>query len=98
MRSLYRAGSLVTILKKSKKKKLDLMRVQEIRWEGGGTEFAGEYTFFYRKRNENNELGTVFIIHERIISVVKRTEDVIHITEWSLVYYNCSEQSCPNRG
>jgi hypothetical protein len=32
--------------------------VQEVRWEGGGTEPAEEYTFFYRKRNENIELGT----------------------------------------
>jgi hypothetical protein len=27
---------------------------------GGGTEPAGEYTFFYVKGNENNELGTGF--------------------------------------
>jgi hypothetical protein len=32
--------------------------VQEVRWEGGGTEPAGEYTFLYRKGNENHELGT----------------------------------------
>jgi hypothetical protein len=28
------------------------------RWEGGGTEPAGEYTFFSGKGNENRELGT----------------------------------------
>jgi hypothetical protein len=38
--------------------KLDLVGLQEIRWEGGGTEHAGEYTFFYGKGNENHELGT----------------------------------------
>jgi hypothetical protein len=27
--------------------KLDLVGVQEVRWKGGGTEPAGEYTFFY---------------------------------------------------
>jgi hypothetical protein len=27
---------------------LDLVGVQEVRWEGGGTEPAGEYTFFYK--------------------------------------------------
>jgi hypothetical protein len=37
---------------------LDLMGVQEVRWEGGGTKPAGEYTFCYGKRNENHELGT----------------------------------------
>jgi hypothetical protein len=40
--------------------KLDLVGVQEVRWEGGGTEPAGEYTFFYGKGKENHELSTVF--------------------------------------
>jgi hypothetical protein len=32
--------------------------VQEVRWEGSGTQRAGEYTFLYGKGNENHELGT----------------------------------------
>jgi hypothetical protein len=44
--------------------------VQEVRWEGGGTEHVGEYTFFYGKWNENNELGTVSFVC--LISTVKR--------------------------
>jgi hypothetical protein len=39
---------------------LDLVGVQEVRWKGGGSEPAGEYTFFYGEGNENNELGTGF--------------------------------------
>jgi hypothetical protein len=51
--------------------------VQEVRWEGGGTEPAGEHTFFYGKGIDNHELGTgFFFVHKRIISAVKRVEFV----------------------
>jgi hypothetical protein len=54
------AGSLVTVSKELLKYRFDLAGVQEVRWEGGGTEPAGEYTFFffYGKGNENHELDT----------------------------------------
>jgi hypothetical protein len=38
------------------------MGVQEVRWERGGNESAGEYALFYGKLNENHELGTSFSI------------------------------------
>jgi hypothetical protein len=41
--------------------RLDLVGVQEVRWEGSGTEAAGEYTFVCGKRNENREFGTLFL-------------------------------------
>jgi hypothetical protein len=56
VRSLYRASSLVTVSGKLVKYKFDLVGVQEVRWEGCGTEPAGKYTFFYGKGNENHEL------------------------------------------
>jgi hypothetical protein len=65
VRSLYRAGSLVTVSKELSKYRLDLVGVQEVRWEGGGTERAGEYAFFYGKGNENHELGTGFFLCTR---------------------------------
>jgi hypothetical protein len=50
--------------------------VQEVRWEGGGTEPAGEYTFFYGNGNENHELDTGFLLHKIILSAVKWVENV----------------------
>jgi hypothetical protein len=54
--------------------KLDLVGVHEVRWDGGGTELTGEYTFFYRKENENHGLGTRFLCVRE--SAVKRVEFV----------------------
>jgi hypothetical protein len=53
------AGSLMTVSGELSRYKLHLSRVQEFKWEGGGTEHAGQYTFFYGKGNENRELGTI---------------------------------------
>jgi exonuclease III len=50
VRGLYGAGSLVTISKKLLKYKLDLVGVQEVRWEDGGTEPSGEYTSYQQLR------------------------------------------------
>jgi hypothetical protein len=46
VRSLCRAGSLMTVEKEISKYKLDFVGVQEVRWDTVGTEPAGEYTFF----------------------------------------------------
>jgi hypothetical protein len=65
VRSLYRAGSLMTVAKELSKCMLDLVGVHEVRWDRDGTEPAGKYTFFYGKGNENHEVGTVFFLFIR---------------------------------
>jgi hypothetical protein len=57
-RSLYRAGSLMTVSRELSRYRLDLVGMQEIRWECRGTTPVGGYTFFYGKGNKNHELGT----------------------------------------
>jgi hypothetical protein len=87
VRSLYLAGSLMTVAKKKKKKKnyiyiyiykckLDLVEVQEVGCERRDTEPASEYTFLYGKGNENHELSIDYFVHKRIISAIKRIEFV----------------------
>jgi hypothetical protein len=46
----------MTVFRELSKYKIDFVSL----WEGGGTEPAGEYTFFYGKGNEDSELGTGF--------------------------------------
>jgi hypothetical protein len=43
----------VTVLKELSNYKLDLVGVQDVRWDKSGTEPAGEYTFFCGKEYVN---------------------------------------------
>ena len=60
-RSLYRAGFLKAAARELARYKLDVVGVQEVSWDKGGAELAGDYNFFYGKGNENHQLGTVFL-------------------------------------
>jgi hypothetical protein len=48
VRSLYRSGSLTIVARELARYKLDLVGVQEVRWDKGGTVGTGD-NFFYGK-------------------------------------------------
>jgi exonuclease III len=76
VRSRYTSGSLVTVARKLAKCKLDLVGVQEVKWDKEGTVRVGECTFFYGKGQENHQLGKGFFVHRRIVSTIKTVEIV----------------------
>jgi hypothetical protein len=80
VRSLYRAGSLMTVSREVSRYMLDFLGVQEVRWEGSGTAPAGEYKYLYGKGNENHELGTGFLVCKRIYQQLRG---------WSVLVKGC---------
>jgi hypothetical protein len=59
VRSLYKLGSLETVVSELGKYNLDLMEVQEVRYQCGN-ESADSFIFFCVNRNVNHYLGTGF--------------------------------------
>ena len=72
VRILYRAGTLGLVASEIDKYRMDLVEVQEVRWEGSGTLESGSYTLFYGEGNANHQPGPGFFVHGRIRSSVKK--------------------------
>jgi len=51
IRSLYRTGSLMAAARELARYKLDVVGVQEVRWDKRDTVRAGDYKFFYGRGN-----------------------------------------------
>jgi hypothetical protein len=60
VRRFHRTVALKRVASELGKNKLDLVGVQEIRWEKGGTERAEDCTFFYEQGKGDHQLGTRF--------------------------------------
>ena len=70
--------------------KLDLVGVQEVRWEKECTVKAEDYSFLYGKRNEKHQLGTRFFVHHRIVSAVKKVEFVSDMVSYIVLRGCCA--------
>ena len=77
VRSLYRSGSLTSVARELARYTVDLVGVQEVRRDKGGSVRAGDYVFLMENEAEfiHWEEG-FFFVHHRIISAAKRVEFV----------------------
>jgi exonuclease III len=76
VRSLYRSGSPTAVVRELAKYKLDLVGVQEVRWDKGGTVRAGDYILFLWKRKRKSSVGNRIFVRHRLVSAVTRVEFV----------------------
>jgi exonuclease III len=75
VRGLYRAGSFMVAVREMARYKLDLVGVQEVRWDTEDSARA-DYNFFYGKDCKNHQLGTGLFVHHRLVLAVKTVDFV----------------------
>ena len=68
VRSLYRLGSLTTVARVLARCKLDLVGVQEVRLDKGGTVRAGVYNFLGKRKQKSTIVNRAFCTPRNIIS------------------------------
>jgi Endonuclease/Exonuclease/phosphatase family. len=60
VRSLFRTRALGLVTSEIDKCRMDLVGIQEVRWDGSGTLESGNCTLFYEEGNANHQVGTGF--------------------------------------
>jgi hypothetical protein len=73
IRSLYTIGSLKTVKRELGKYKLDLVAIQEVRWEKGHWTGRRFYIFLWTGQWRSSARDR-FFVHKRIVSAVRRVE------------------------
>jgi len=68
VRSLFRAGSLAAAARELRRYELELVGVEEARWEKGSTVRAGDYNIFYAKRKRKSIVNRMFCTPHSTIS------------------------------
>ncbi len=68
VRSLYRIGSLTAAARELARYKLDLVGVQEVRWNNGSTVRAGIIIFSTEKETKSSIRNRIFCTPQNIIS------------------------------
>jgi len=65
VRSLYKSGSLTAAARELARYKLDVVGVQEVKWDKH-YKSRGLYFFLWKKK-KNHQLGTGCFVHHRIV-------------------------------
>jgi hypothetical protein len=75
-RSLYREGSLMAAASELTRYKLDLVGVQQVMWDKGGTVRARDYNFFYGNKMKIINWEQGFLYHP-VVSEVEFVSDMV---------------------
>jgi hypothetical protein len=76
VRSLNRAASVMTVARELATYRLDLLDVQEVRWDIGGTVRVEDHTFLLKRKRKSSVRDTIFV-DQIIILAVKTAEFLV---------------------
>lgn len=76
VRTLYKPGAALDLVRELEKYKMKCVTLQEVRWEDVGTTKISQTTIFNGKCQDGHSLEMGFAVHESIILVVKDFNDI----------------------